>query len=154
MYYPELGHATFTHPAIDNHAHPMLTEKNRNAFPLEGIISEANGDALTHDSRYTLAGYRAVGQLTKLFRLKGVEPTWDALKSKRDETDYVDLCNMCFKPTGIQCILFDDGLGGVATLAESNKWHDQFTTCPSKRIVRIETEAEVMLPSRRRPLSR
>jgi hypothetical protein len=152
-YYPELGQTTFTYPAIDNHAHPLLSEKNRGAFPLEGIISEASGNALMRDSRSTLASYRATAQLSKLFGLKGGEHTWDALKNKRDDTNYVDLCNMCFRPTGIQCILLDDGLGGVASFAESNKWHDQFTTSPSKRIVRIETEAEVMLPSMCRPLS-
>ncbi|KAH0834001.1 amidohydrolase 2 [Lanmaoa asiatica] len=144
-YYPELASAVLAYPAIDNHAHPLLTEKHRNAFPLEGIISEASGDALTHDSRYTLASYRATAQLSKLLGSKGGEPTWDALKNRREDTDYVDLCNMCFKPTGIQCILLDDGLGGVADLAETCEWHDQFTTSPSKRLVRIETEAENIL---------
>ena len=150
-YYPELANAALTYPVIDNHAHPLLAEKNRNAFPLEGVISEASDDALARDSRYTLASYRATAQLYKLFGLKGGEPTWDALRNRRDDTDYVDLCNMCFKPTGIQCLLLDDGLGGVADLAESYNWHDQFTTSPSKRIVRIETEAEVTLPSMCRP---
>lgn len=143
VYYPELANAALTYPAIDNHAHPLLANRNRNAFPLEGIISEANGEALTHDARYTLASYRATAQLSKLFGSKGGELTWEALQSRRDEADYVDLCNMCFKPTGIQCILLDDGLGGVADFAEPYQWHDQFTTSPSKRIVRIETEAEV-----------
>ncbi|KAG8215251.1 hypothetical protein J3R82DRAFT_8804 [Butyriboletus roseoflavus] len=136
--------AALTHPAIDNHAHPLLSEKNRNAFPLEGIISEASGDALTRDSRYTLASYSATAELAKLFDLKDGAPSWDALRNRREDIGYVDLCNMCFKPTGIQCILLDDGLGGVVDLAESYEWHDQFTTSPSKRIVRIETEAEVV----------
>ncbi|KAI9571838.1 amidohydrolase 2 [Boletus coccyginus] len=147
MHYPELANAVFAHPAIDNHAHPLLKENVRNLLPLEGIISEAGGDALKRDSRYTLASYRATVQLSKLFKLKDGEPTWDALKIKRADTDYVDLCNMCFKPTGIQCILLDDGLDDVDTLAESVEWHDQFTTSPSKRIVRIEAEAEVMSSS-------
>lgn len=151
MYYPELANTALTYPAIDNHAHPLLAEKNRNAFPLEGMVSEASGDALTHDARYSLASYRATAQLSKLFGLKGSELTWDTLKSRRDDTPYVDLCNMCFKPTGIQCILLDDGLGGVADLAEPYQWHDQFTTSPSKRVVRIETEAEVMSSSVCRP---
>lgn len=147
----ELANAAFKYPVIDNHAHPLLAEKNRNALPLEGIVSEASGDALTRDSRYTLANYRATLQLSKLFDLN--DNTWDALKKKRDETDYVDLCNLYLKRTGIQCILLDDGLGGVADLAESIKWHNQFTTSPSKRIVRIETEAEVILSSISSPLS-
>jgi len=153
MHYPELAKAVFAYPAIDNHAHPLLKENNRNLLALEGVVSEASGDALTRDSRYTLASYRATVQLSKLFELKDCEPTWDALKNRRAHTGYVDLCNMCFKSTGIQCILLDDGLDGVDTLAESVGWHDQFTTSPSKRIVRIEAEAEVMLPSLSTPLS-
>jgi len=145
VYHPELANVALTYPAIDNHAHPLLAKRNRLAFPLEGIISEASDDALTHDACYTLASYRATAQLSKLFGLKDREPTWDKLKDKREEMDYVDLCHLCFKPTGIQCILLDDGLGGVAELAESYKWHDQFTTSPSKRIVRIEAEAENIL---------
>ena len=140
----KLADAVFKYPAIDNHAHPLLAEKNRNAFPLEGIASEANGDALTHDSRYTLASYGTTAKLSSLYGLTDGDPSWGTLKNKRDATDYVDLCNMCFKPTGIQCILLDDGLGGVASLAESNNWHNQFTSSPCKRIVRIETEAEVV----------
>ncbi|KAG9311047.1 amidohydrolase 2 [Chiua virens] len=143
MYYRQLADITLTYPAIDNHAHPILTEKNRNAFPLEGIISEATDDALTLDAPYTLASYRATAQLSKLFGLKDGEPGWEALKNKRDNTVYLDLCELCFKPTGIQCILLDDGLGNVAELAESINWHNQFTTSPCKRIVRIEHEAEV-----------
>ncbi|KAF8130325.1 amidohydrolase 2 [Boletus edulis] len=142
MYYPELAHTAFVYPAIDNHAHPLLTDENRNTFPLEGITSEASGDALTSDSRYSLASYRATLQLSKLFGLRNCEPTWNALRNRRDDTDYLDLCNMCFKPSGIQCILLDDGLGGVADLAESIKWHDQLTSSACKRIVRIEFEAE------------
>ena len=49
----------------------------------------------------------------------------------------------CMEPSHIQCILFDDGLGGVAEFAEDYRWHDKFTVSPCKRIVRVETLAEV-----------
>ncbi|KAF9230641.1 amidohydrolase 2 [Melanogaster broomeanus] len=141
----QLAKAAFSYPAIDNHAHPFLTEKNRNAFPFEGLNSEATGEALTVDSHYTLACYRAAAQLSKLFGLKGDEANWESVKRKRETIDYAELCAMCMNPTGIQCILIDDGLGGVADLAEGYKWHDQFTTSPTKRIVRIEVEAQGIL---------
>jgi hypothetical protein len=41
--------------------------------------------------------------------------------------------------------LFDDGLGGVAEMAEEVKWHDQYTRSPSKRIVRLEVEGQNIL---------
>ncbi|KAF9219359.1 amidohydrolase 2 [Gyrodon lividus] len=140
--FPELARAAFSYPAIDNHAHPFLTESNRNAIPFEALNSEATGEALTVDSRYTLACYRAAAQLSKLFGLKGDEANWESVKKKRARIDYAELCAMSMKSTGIQCILIDDGLGGVADLAEGYKWHDQFTTSPTKRIVRIEVEAQ------------
>lgn len=75
VYYPELAKAALTYPAIDNHAHPLLAERNRLVFPLEGIISEASDDALTQDACYTLASYRATAQLSKLFGMKDREST-------------------------------------------------------------------------------
>ena len=142
MYYRELAKATFAYPAIDNHAHPLLTKKHRNALAFEGLVSEASGDALA-DSIHTLASYRSTAQLAKLFGLKSDDAKWDEVKKKRANLDYEELCRMCMKPSGIQCILIDDGLAGVADLAESYEWHDQFTSSPTKRIVRIETVAEV-----------
>jgi tRNA U34 5-methylaminomethyl-2-thiouridine-forming methyltransferase MnmC len=49
----------------------------------------------------------------------------------------------------LQCILIDDGLGGIAEFAEKYAWHDQFTTSSTKRIVRVEIVAEVSLQARR-----
>ncbi|KIK97846.1 hypothetical protein PAXRUDRAFT_824516 [Paxillus rubicundulus Ve08.2h10] len=141
----ELANAAFSYPAIDNHAHPFLTEKNRDTFPFEGLISEATGEALILDSHHTLSCYRAAAQLSKLFGLKGDEANWESVKKKRATIDYAELCAMCMKHTGIQSILIDDGLSGVAGLDQGYKWHDQFTTSPTKRIVRIEVEAQNVL---------
>ncbi|KAH7924332.1 amidohydrolase 2 [Leucogyrophana mollusca] len=143
--FTELAKAVFAYPAIDNHAHPFLTEAHRNAVPFEGLISEAQGEALSEDSVTTLACYRAAAQLSKLFGLKGDQATWESVKSKRASLDYAELCKLCMEPTGIQCILIDDGLGGVAELAEDYRWHDQFTTSPTKRIVRLEVLAQDLL---------
>ncbi|KAH7909993.1 amidohydrolase-domain-containing protein [Hygrophoropsis aurantiaca] len=143
--YPELAKAAFAYPAIDNHAHPFLKEANRASVPFEGLISEAQGEALSNDSVHTLACYRAASQLSKLFGLKGDEATWESVKEKRASLDYMELCKLCMEPTGIQCILIDDGLGGVKEWAEEYQWHDQFTTSPTKRIVRLEVLAQDLL---------
>ncbi|KAI6022100.1 amidohydrolase 2 [Pisolithus marmoratus] len=144
-YYRQLARAAFAFPAIDNHAHPILTEQHRDAFPFEGVYSEAVGEALTDDSVYTLACYRSTFQLAKLFGLKSGENDWEAVKKKRASLDYAQLCKICMQPSGIQCILIDDGLSGDHDLAEGYRWHDQFTFSPTKKIVRIEAEAENML---------
>ncbi|KAH8101284.1 amidohydrolase-domain-containing protein [Cristinia sonorae] len=142
-----LARVTFGYPAIDNHAHPLLSAVNRNAIPFEGLISEANpGQGLLEDAPNTLACFRATGQLSRLYRLS-VEPTWEAVKAARGTVDYHQLCVRCMEPTRIQCILMDDGLGGVKELAEGYKWHDSYTYSPTKRIVRVEVLAEsILLP--------
>lgn len=139
--YTELFKAASTFPAIDNHAHPLLKAQYRSSMPFEGLISEAEGESLTHDSIHTLACLRATPQLAEILNLDNA--TWDGVKSARAKIDYDDLCRMFMQPTGIQCILIDDGLGGVKDFAENYKWHDRFTPSPTKRIVRIEIIAEV-----------
>lgn len=136
---PKLFGTALHFPAIDNHAHPLLRDAHREDRPFEGLVSEADGEALK-DSVYTVACMRATYSLGKLFGLK--DASWDDVKAKRAELHYLDLCRKCIEPTRIQCILIDDGLG-VKDLAEEVQWHDQFTKSPSQRIVRVEIEAEV-----------
>ncbi|KAJ8583433.1 amidohydrolase 2 [Rhizopogon salebrosus TDB-379] len=142
--YRELAQAAFAYPIIDNHAHPFLKEKHRNSIRYEVLISEAQDDALD-DAVYTLPCIRAAAQLSKLFGLKGNDATWEGVKKARLELDYAELCKLCMEPTGIQCILFDDGLGGIAEMAEDLNRHDKYTGSASKRIVRLEVEGQNIL---------
>ncbi|KAG7447321.1 amidohydrolase 2 [Guyanagaster necrorhizus] len=132
---------TKSYPVIDNHAHPLLTAENKASFPLEALFTEAEGDAIK-DSVHSLSCFRATAQLGQILGLD--EPSWDDIKKTRNQMDYGDLCNLLMRPTRIQCLLLDDGLGGVAEMAEDWTWHRQFN-CSVKRIVRIETEAEAIL---------
>ncbi|KJA22191.1 hypothetical protein HYPSUDRAFT_41369 [Hypholoma sublateritium FD-334 SS-4] len=159
---PVLYQAAFTQPAIDNHAHPLLRASARDVLPFEGVISEAEGEAQA-DSIYTIAARRAVNQLSHLFKLdsSGTMPSttsmdenakWERIKQFRMKLDYDALCKLSFNAAGIHTILIDDGLGGVpggmASKAEGYKWHDKFTAPGrSKRIVRVEVEAEETLRS-------
>ena len=140
----ELSRIVFSYPAIDNHAHAFLREEHKNAWPFEGLISEAQGDGpLLRDAVQTLACYRATTQLAKLFGL-GPNADWEAVKAYRNSIPYEQLCKMCMEPTNIQCILIDDGLGGADKHKMYDyKWHDNVAHSPTKRIVRVETVAEV-----------
>lgn len=136
----ELANIVFGYPAIDNHCHPILSEAHKNDFSLEGIFTEAQGDAI-EDAEYTLPGYRATKELAEFF---GCEADWDIVKVKRKKLPYDDLCRFSFERTGIQCLLLDDGLDADGHKAcEGISWHDQFTSSPSKRILRIEALAQV-----------
>ncbi|GJE88904.1 hypothetical protein PsYK624_049920 [Phanerochaete sordida] len=140
----ELARVALSYPAIDNHAHPLLKAEHRAKFAFEGLISEASGDALMRDAVHTLACFRATAQLGQILGIKG-ELTWEKVKEARDAMDYDRLCKMFLDPTGIQCILIDDGLGGSAEYAEEYRWHDKFTRSKTKRIVRVEVLAEDIL---------
>ncbi|OCH91311.1 hypothetical protein OBBRIDRAFT_753306 [Obba rivulosa] len=139
----ELHSIVFSFPAIDNHAHALLKPEYRDAFPFEGLVSEATGPALTEDAIHTLACYRATAQLKSLFRLDA-KAEWEDVKRARQAMDYDELCRICMGPTRIQCILIDDGLGTTSML-EDYKWHDRYTGSPTKRIVRVEVLAEGIL---------
>lgn len=136
--YLELAKATFKYPAIDNHTHPLLKEEFRDRFSFDGLLSEAQGPALK-DSVDTLACFRATKQLSQLF---GCEDDWDAVKKARERIGYDGLCRKCFETIGIHCLLLDDGLDGEK-ICEGVSWHDKFARVASKRIVRIETVAQV-----------
>jgi hypothetical protein len=148
--YPDLHRMVFNLPAIDNHAHPILKDAHRDAFAFEGLVSEAQGAALTGDSVRTIASMRATKELSKLYGLD-VHTTWEELKEHRNGLPYSDLTGICFERAKLQALLLDDGLSGVEDSVESYRTHDPFTTSPTKRIARIEVVAEVSIqgsPSR------
>jgi hypothetical protein len=140
-WFPSLHKAVFTQPALDNHAHLLLRTDKRHLLPFEGVISEAKGPALIEDARHTLACSRATKQLAQLYGLDPMNATWEDVKSHRNGLDYRELCSICFEKSGIKHILIDDGLD--ASLSEDYRWHDQFINGNTRRIVRIEVEAEV-----------
>lgn len=102
----ELRSACFYYPALDNHAHPLLKEEHRDRFAFEGLISEAQGPALTVDAVHTLACLRAVPQLAAVLNIQ--DPTWSTVKAAREKLNYSELCNLFMhrNVTGIQCVGF------------------------------------------------
>ncbi|CAA7262582.1 unnamed protein product [Cyclocybe aegerita] len=142
--FPALHHATSTQPAIDNHAHPILSASFRSNLPFEGVFSEADGEALTRDAIHTLAGRRATKQLAKLYGLND-GTSWEEVKRHRDGINWEDLCLLCFEKAGIETVLVDDGLGGSGEWAERYKSLGRFMRGDAKRIVRVEVEAEGLL---------
>ncbi|KAK2462519.1 hypothetical protein APHAL10511_005489 [Amanita phalloides] len=139
----DLLHVSLLYPAIDNHAHPLLSSRNRDDLPLEGAISEARGEALINDAPHTLACFRAQAQLTRLLGLP-MKSSWEDVKAQRAKTDYNELCRQCFQEANIHCMLLDDGLD-QSQRVEGIAWHNQFATYGARRIVRIEVEAEALL---------
>lgn len=140
-YFDSLIDVIRNYPAIDNHAHPLLTEENRDRLDFEGLTSEAQGEAL-EDAAYTLAHTTARRDLVQLYDLPG-HASWEDVKEHRTERTYYELCRLCLRQASIQCILIDDGLGGVKEMAEDYQRHDRYTLSPTRRIVRVEVIAQV-----------
>ena len=136
-----LRDVAFSYPVIDNHAHPLLKEECRRNLPFEGVISEAQPDAIK-DAICSLPGYRATRQLAELY---GLDPDagWEEIKNHRDALEYDRLCKMNMQQLGIQCLLLDDGLQGVQEMANDLSWHGRFANNSVFRLVRIEPVAEV-----------
>lgn len=139
MNYPLLQKAAFSFPIIDNHAHNILRETQSSTIALDGLTSEASGDAL-QDATKSVAAFRAINQLAQLYNC---EPTLEAVKKARSALPYEELCQKNMKPTGIAMLLLDDGMDKIEELCHDYKWHDRLTKTPTKRIVRIETLATV-----------
>ncbi|KAL2860555.1 hypothetical protein BJX68DRAFT_225578 [Aspergillus pseudodeflectus] len=132
------------HPLIDNHAHNILSRaaaSNYTKYPLEQIVSEAQGVALTNATS-TLPFHRAAVQLASLYKCSSSD--WNQLKAARDQLvqhDYEGLIRQCLEGTHV--LLLDDLLSDQDV--ESFDWHDRFTASRTKRIVRIEALAASVL---------
>ncbi|EFR02484.1 hypothetical protein MGYG_05477 [Nannizzia gypsea CBS 118893] len=129
-----------SHPLIDNHAHNILSAEyaaDYDRYPLESVVSEAQGDSLLEDGCRALPHIRATRQLAELY---GCTDELEALKIARAEaivSDYDQLVKKCLH--GTHMLLIDDGLS--LEHSKPYEWHDRFTTGPTKRIIRIETLA-------------
>jgi hypothetical protein len=91
------------YPAIDNHAHPLLTEESRDRLAFEGLTSEAEGAAL-QDAVYMLAHTTARGNLTQLYDLPH-HVLLDDVKRYRAALLYDELCGTLRTQCLTQCPL-------------------------------------------------
>ncbi|KAI9774099.1 MAG: hypothetical protein M1840_005192 [Geoglossum simile] len=126
-------------PIIDHHAHNLLLPSNTSQSLLS-ITSEARQGALGY-AESTLAHIRAVKQLAEVL---GCDPNFEAVKSCIEEKRTDDAwLKKCF--SGIECVMFDDGLDGDSGAVYPYDWHDRLTRSKCRRIVRIEPVAEKVL---------
>ncbi|KAJ3220881.1 hypothetical protein HK099_003927 [Clydaea vesicula] len=121
-------------PAIDGHAHPLLT-KIQEDIPLQSIISEAGGDALK-DSDDTIVFHRTINSISWLYN---TENSLASINKFRTEKTIAELSKICFEKSNIYGVLFDDGLSGDNN---SIRYHDNFTKTRNKRVLRIEVVAQ------------
>ncbi|MFC4456239.1 amidohydrolase family protein [Deinococcus sonorensis] len=134
----ELEHLAF----YDHHAHGLYHEPLWRTAPLEAYFTEAyDPHILQRFVPDTLFYRRSLRDLSELY---GCDPNADALREVRAGVDYPALCRDLFQRANIQHLLLDDGfwpdrLWSVAQARER-------LPLPVQRVVRIESELELLLP--------
>ncbi|KZO93281.1 glutamine synthetase/guanido kinase [Calocera viscosa TUFC12733] len=138
-----LAEACFAYPSIDNHTHNLLLPKTAMDPPLHIMTTEALGPPLD-DVWWGMSHIRARNMLVELYGLPEGS-SWEAMLEARQKMDYEEMCKLNFGKIGIQCLLLDDGLHNLAETCYPYNWHDRLTTSPSKRILRLEVEAQAII---------
>ncbi|EJD46922.1 hypothetical protein AURDEDRAFT_62900 [Auricularia subglabra TFB-10046 SS5] len=137
-----LKQTALSFPIIDNHTHNLLKSAHRSTFSVDGLTTEASGEALS-DALHTIAHMRATRQLAKLYECA---PDWESVKAARDALEYDEVVRRCFKGMALQALLLDEGLNGIDEYCERAGWHEQWTTGRVARtIVRIEVVAQDLI---------
>ncbi|KAL6709580.1 hypothetical protein ACN47E_001515 [Coniothyrium glycines] len=144
----QLRHVANNYPLIDHHAHNLILPDQATTIPFEIITTEAQGRAL-RDTFKSLPHLRAARQLRQLYECSE-DADWADILEQRVEwlrSNPDRLHQQCFE--GIHALLIEDGHAGPERVYPYDH-HDQYTTAPTKRIVRIETVAERLMRSRLR----
>jgi hypothetical protein len=133
-------------PIIDNHGHNLLLPTEIDSHPFHLVTTEAQGEAL-EDVFTSLSHLRACKQLKELYEYEGhdKEWTWERLSETRKEwvkSRWDELNQKCLEGTHV--ILMDDGLS-LGDKVYPYQWHDSLTKAPTRRIIRIEREAELIM---------
>lgn len=124
---------------IDNHAHNLLLPDKLDIYDLATSTTEAQELALK-DTFTSLPHIRGANQLKELYGCDK-DADWNSILAKRAQVlaeDPTGLIRKCLE--GTHTILMDDGLN--ADDVHPYHFHDQFTVGKTRRIVRIETEAQ------------
>lgn len=129
----------FDIPAIDEHAHNLLTETAAKRYPFSAAFTEGYDPKIVNDhARHTLYYHRS---LRDIARLLGCEPTEAAILECRDRLGLEKLSQICFKACNLEAVFLDDGF--QANEVYPVEWHQQFI--PVYRLLRLEYLAESLL---------
>lgn len=130
-------------PAIDQHAHNLLTPTAAANFPFAAAFTEGSDPLIVrHFARQTLFYRRSLRDIAVLL---SCEPTEAAVLSRRTELGLETLSELCFRAAHLDALFLDDGF--LAGQVQPTDWHGRFV--PTRRILRLETLAQVLLGASR-----
>jgi predicted TIM-barrel fold metal-dependent hydrolase len=126
-------------PAIDQHAHNLLTPEVVEANPYGASFTEGIDPALVgHHARHTFFYRRSLRDIAALLEC---EPEESAILVRRGELGMERLAALCFDQSKLNMVFLDDGLLPEKTLPL--EWHGCFL--PVRRILRLEYAAEQLI---------
>ena len=130
-------------PAIDQHAHNLLTPTAAANFPFAAAFTEGSDPVIVQQfARQTLFYRRSLRDIAVLL---SCEPTEAAILARRTELGLDALSELCFRAAHLDALFLDDGF--LAGKIQPTDWHNRFV--PTHRILRLETMAQDLLgPSR------
>jgi predicted TIM-barrel fold metal-dependent hydrolase len=131
----DLGHL----PAIDQHAHNVLTPAAAEQRPFAAAFTEAaDAQSLDRFAKKTLVYRRSLRDIADLL---GCAANEDAIQYARSKLTIEQLTKRCFDAAHLDVVLLDDGY--LPEQTQPTAWHGQFATV--RRILRVEWVVEELL---------
>ncbi|MEL7035641.1 MAG: amidohydrolase family protein [Cyanobacteria bacterium J06592_8] len=127
-------------PAIDHHAHNLLTVEAAQELPYVAAFTEGYEDEniLNHHARHSLFYRRSIRDIAQLL---DCEPTEEAIVLARQNLGLEKLTQICLHAAKLEGLFLDDGFLTDQILPWS--WHQQYI--PTQKILRLEELAENLL---------
>ena len=126
-------------PAIDHHAHNILTPEAANKYPYGASFTEGyNSDIINNHAPHTLFYHRSIRDIAELFNC---EPDATAIVQTRQKLGLETITQICLSESKLSAIFLDDGF--LASDILPWQWHQQFV--PVKRLLRLEYLAETLM---------
>lgn len=127
-------------PAIDQHAHNVLTPEAAERYSFAAAFTEAHdADMVRLHARNTLFFRRSLRDIAELLQC---EPREEAILERRRQLGLEQITQRSLQAAKLEALILDDGFqaGDILPL----EWHAQFV--PVRRLLRLEWLAEQLIP--------
>lgn len=111
-------------PAIDQHAHNLLTPEAAERYPFAASFTEgSDAEIINYQGRYSLFYRRSLREIAQLLEC---EPEEEEILQRRQQLGLEKLTRLCFQAAKLEAIFLDDGFlaGEILPL----QWHEQFVS--------------------------
>ena len=126
-------------PAIDQHAHNLLTPEAAKTLPYTAAFTESDDPVILQKHASTSLFF--LRSLRDIAELLGCDPSQEAIMERRRDIGFEQLASLCFKAANLTAAYLDDGFLPDRILSWDR--HQQFVRV--RRILRLEYLAETLI---------